>query len=141
MAAGRARARATAYIDRHLGDRDLSAATVARRIGVSRSVLYRLFEPAGGVTRFVQQRRVAQLRRSLSRPDEHRTVDELATASGFTSPSHAGRLFRDAFGVPPGEYRRGARALPTRTGPVRSGSRTSLGPASRRSASCPGTAN
>lgn len=121
VAAGRARARATAYIDRHLGDRDLSAATVAAGIGVSRSVLYRLFEPAGGVTRFVQQRRVAQLRRSLSRPDEHRTVDELATASGFTSPSHAGRLFRDAFGVPPGEYRRGARgpADPDRAGPLR----------------------
>ncbi|WP_058619713.1 AraC family transcriptional regulator [Methylobacterium indicum] len=114
VAAGRARARATAFIDRHLGDRDLSVATIAAGIGVSRSVLYRLFEPAGGVARFVQQRRVAQLRRSLSQPDEHRTIDELATAAGFTSPSHAGRLFRDAVGVPPGEYRRSARGTAER---------------------------
>ncbi|AWN46193.1 AraC family transcriptional regulator [Methylobacterium terrae] len=110
LAAGRARARVLAYVEQHLGDRDLSAATIAAGAGLSRSTLYRLFEPAGGVARFVQQQRVTRLRRALSRTDDDRSLDEIATATGFSSPSHAGRSFRNAFGVPPGEYRRGARA-------------------------------
>ncbi|OAS23278.1 helix-turn-helix domain-containing protein [Methylobacterium platani] len=112
VAAGRARARAVAYIEQHLGDRDLNTATIAAGAGVSRSVLYRLFEPAGGVARFVQQQRVTRLRRALSRAEDDRSIDEIATACGFTSPSHAGRLFRSAVGLPPGEYRRSLRAGP-----------------------------
>jgi len=107
LAAGHARARVQAYIAQHLGDRDLDAATIAAGTGLSRSVLYRLFEPSGGVARFVQQQRLMRLRRSLSRADDHRSIDELAVAAGFASSSHAGRLFRGAFGMPPGEYRRG----------------------------------
>ncbi|GJD61831.1 helix-turn-helix domain-containing protein [Methylobacterium frigidaeris] len=118
VAAGRARARVVAYIERHLGDPGLTSAAIAAGAGLSRSALYRLFEPAGGVARFVQQQRVARLRRSLSRADEDRTIDELASAAGFTSPSHAGRLFRDAFGIPPGEYRRSQRAGTSETGIV-----------------------
>lgn len=109
LAAGRARARVRAYIEQHLGNRDLDAATIAAETGVSRSGLYRMFEPAGGVARYVQQQRVARLRRDLSRPGDHRSVDELAAASGFASQSQAGRVFRSAFGIPPGEYRRGLR--------------------------------
>ncbi|AWB19986.1 AraC family transcriptional regulator [Methylobacterium currus] len=110
LAAGRARARAVAFIEQNLGDRGLTSAAIAAGAGLSRSALYRLFEPAGGVARYVQQQRVARLRRTLSRADENRTIDELTSAAGFTSPGHAGRLFRDAFGLPPGEYRRSLRA-------------------------------
>ncbi len=110
LAAGRARARVLAYVEEHLGERDLNAATIASGVGLSRSVLYRMFEPAGGVARFVQQQRVTRLRRTLSRPDDHRSLDEITTATGFSSASQAGRSFRSAFGVPPGEYRRGVRA-------------------------------
>jgi AraC-like DNA-binding protein len=110
VVAGRARARAVAYIAQHLGEHGLTSADIAAGAGLSRSALYRLFEPTGGVARFVQQQRVAHLRRALSRADEHRSIDELSGAAGFASPSHAGRVFRDAFGVPPGEYRRGLHA-------------------------------
>ncbi|KMO29951.1 hypothetical protein VQ02_28785 [Methylobacterium variabile] len=116
VAAGRARARAIAYIEQHLGDRGLTATVIAEGAGVSRSVLYRLFEPAGGVARYVQQQRLARLRRALSRAGDDRTVDELAAVAGFTSPSHAGRLFRGTFGVPPGEYRRSLRVRSNPTG-------------------------
>ncbi|WP_167858498.1 helix-turn-helix domain-containing protein [Methylobacterium nonmethylotrophicum] len=109
VAAGRDRARAVAFIAQHLADRDLTAAAIASGAGLSRSVLYRLFEPAGGVARFVQSQRVLRLRRALSRVGEDRTIDELTAAAGFTSPSHAGRVFRETFGVPPGEYRRARR--------------------------------
>ncbi|QRE72914.1 helix-turn-helix domain-containing protein [Methylobacterium aquaticum] len=118
VAGTRARARALAYIERHLSDRNLTAAAIAEGAGVSRSVLYRLFEPVGGVARFVQRQRVAGLRRALSRADEHRSMDELASAAGFASPSHAGRLFRDTFGMPPGEYRRSLRNGASQTGIV-----------------------
>ncbi len=141
VAGSRARARALAYIERHLADRDLTTAAIAAGAGVSRSVLYRLFEPVGGVARFVQQQRIARLRRALSRADEERSIDELASAAGFTSPSHAGRLFRDAFGIPPGNTGAPCAPGPPRPRSSRSARRSGGSRRARRSASRPGTAS
>jgi AraC family transcriptional regulator, arabinose operon regulatory protein len=37
------------------------------------------------------------------------TVERVAAASGFSSPFHFSRVFRERYGVPPGAYRAGAR--------------------------------
>lgn len=36
-------------------------------------------------------------------------VERVAAASGFGSPFHFSRVFRQRYGVPPGEYRQGLR--------------------------------
>ena len=45
LSASRAYGRVLAYVDRHLADPALSVSDIAARSGVSRSALYRLFEP------------------------------------------------------------------------------------------------
>jgi AraC family transcriptional regulator of arabinose operon len=37
------------------------------------------------------------------------TVERVAAASGFPSPFHFSRVFRERYGVPPGAYRAGER--------------------------------
>ncbi|MFZ4237989.1 helix-turn-helix domain-containing protein [Streptomyces murinus] len=37
------------------------------------------------------------------------TVERVAAASGFASPSHFSRVFRDRYGVPSGDWRAGRR--------------------------------
>lgn len=102
-AAAACRRRARHYIDAHLS---ATPEEVARVVGVSRSVLYRAFEPSGGVARIIRARRLARLRTLLARPDETGRIADLAHACGFSSESDCSRAFKAAYGVSPSEYRR-----------------------------------
>ena len=93
------------FILAHLGDRDLDAARVAAGVGASRSVLYRLFAPDGGVARFVMRRRLAAVRDALE-AGSTAPLSELAQAFGFTDESHLNRRFSQAYGRPAGAWRR-----------------------------------
>ncbi|WP_244032708.1 helix-turn-helix domain-containing protein [Methylobacterium sp. E-016] len=99
------RRRAEAFIATRLPDPNLDAHAVADGIGISRSVLYRVFGVDGGVRRFIQQRRLDELRRALLRPGETRRLGSLAYAHGFATESHCSRAFAAAFGLPPGQFR------------------------------------
>ncbi|GEO99637.1 helix-turn-helix domain-containing protein [Methylobacterium haplocladii] len=97
--------RAQAFIDARLADPSLDAETVASGVAISRSVLYRLFVPAGGVGHYITTRRLEQMRSALQRPTELRSVSTLAYDLGFSNESHCSRAFRAAYGMPPGRYR------------------------------------
>lgn len=97
------RRRARVYIDANLG---ATPDDVARAIGVSRSVLYRAFEPTGGVTREIRSRRLARLRAVLARPDEGGRISDLSRACGFSSLSNCSHAFKAAYGLSPSDYRR-----------------------------------
>lgn len=97
------RRRARRYIDAHLGT---TPDDLARAIGVSRSALYRAFEPSGGVARVIRSRRLAHLRARLARPDEAGRIADLARACGFSSESDCSRAFKAAYGLTPSDYRR-----------------------------------
>ena len=93
------------HLQRHLTD-DLSADALCRRFGISRSVLYRLFEPLGGVAHYVQQRRLLQSFHTLVNPTSRRLrVAEVAARTGFASNAHFSRAFRAAFGMSPSDAR------------------------------------
>lgn len=93
-------------IEARLADRNFSVQEITREIGVSRASLYRLFEAQGGVLRFIQLRRLQHLRDRLDdRAFDHYPLAELAPQSGFSSESHASRLFKQAFDLSPGAYR------------------------------------
>ncbi|MBT9513462.1 MAG: helix-turn-helix domain-containing protein [Acidovorax sp.] len=93
------------HIQRHLGT-DLSADALCRTFGISRSALYRLFEPLGGVAHHVQQRRLLQAYHALANPANRRLrVAEVATRAGFASNAHFSRAFRATFDMAPSEVR------------------------------------
>jgi len=93
------------YIDQNLHRQELCVDDIIAGTEISRSVLYREFEPHGGVVRYILDRRLLFLRKALSRDGETRTVAALAFDHGFKSESHCNRAFRQAFGLPPRQYR------------------------------------
>lgn len=104
-------ARARRLIDALLDREDLDADLIAGELAVSRSTVYRLFEPGGGVARTIQARRLERLHRLLAERSIGTSVADLAALVGFASESHASRLFLDRYGVRPGAFRAGTRAL------------------------------
>jgi len=95
------------YIDRNLGDPDLSPENIARAHRISVRYLHRLFEGEGTtVGRLVQQRRLEQCSRELARRGRTvPTVSAVAQRWGFVSPAHFSRAFRAVYGVSPREWR------------------------------------
>lgn len=78
--------------------------------GVSRSQLYRLFEPIGGVARYIQSERLRHAHRALSEPSDMRDVLHIAEDAGFYDASTFSRAFRREFGITPTALRRAAQA-------------------------------
>ncbi len=101
--------RARAHVEANLCRPGLTPESLARAIGLSRSALYRLFEPAGGVAAFIQSRRLQRIRSRLMNPDERRRISDLAFEHGFVSEVHFARAFRRAFGSSASELRAAAR--------------------------------
>jgi AraC-like DNA-binding protein len=98
------------YIEANLASPELGPVPLCRALGVSRSALYRLFEPAGGVAAYIQARRLAHVRARLADPRETRRISELAYSYGFVSEAHFSRAFRRAFDVSASEVRAHAQA-------------------------------
>jgi AraC-like DNA-binding protein len=98
--------RIRAHIETMLGSPGLSVDALCQVFGLSRSTLYRLFEPLGGVAAYIQARRLASAYADLADPRKApRKIYEIAYRWGFVSEAHFSRTFRRAFGVPPGEVR------------------------------------
>lgn len=84
----------------------LSPELLCRCFGISRHRLYHLFEPLGGVMRYVQQRRLQEAFHALSNPAYRRLrVAEVAARLGFASEAHFSRAFRAKFGHTPSDIR------------------------------------
>lgn len=84
---------------------DLSPATIAERLQMSRATLYRLFAERGGVMHHVWKMRLEAVRAALDQPMEPRTLARLAADHGFKSTAHLSRSFRAHYGVSPREWR------------------------------------
>ncbi len=103
------------FIKANLVRADLTVDLITSRMGVSSSVLYRMFQPLGGVPTRVRQRNLLSMRRALAQWSDTRSIRAVARASG----SHTKGSFREAFGVTPGECRQ---SVPVAgPGPMRGG--------------------
>jgi AraC-like DNA-binding protein len=100
--------RVHAFIDLHLGDPELTPAAVAAAHHISVRYLHKLFEPEPlGVAGLIRQRRLERCRDDLLDPVlGDRPVAGIAARWGFSSAAHFSRVFREAYGVPPAEFRR-----------------------------------
>jgi AraC-like DNA-binding protein len=98
------------FIHQHLGDPELSPATIAAAHHMSLRSLHQLFHDEGlTVAGWIRQRRLACCRRDLSDPAlASRPVAAIAARWGFSSASDFSRAFSAMHGLPPGEYRRSA---------------------------------
>jgi AraC-like DNA-binding protein len=103
--------KARTFIRAHLTDEDLSPGRITDALGWSRSTLYRVFEPLGGVRCYVRTQRLVRLKNILTDPGNQQRIARLAHETGFVSEHHANRSFRRYFGVPPAEFRRRMRGL------------------------------
>jgi AraC-like DNA-binding protein len=94
------------HIEQRLVTPTLGVDELCARFGLSRSGLYRLFEPEGGLAAYIQQRRLirayAQLAASETR---HRRILDIALESQFASDATFARAFRRQFGVTPRDVR------------------------------------
>ncbi|AVT76741.1 putative transcriptional regulator, AraC family [Rhodopseudomonas palustris] len=97
--------RARRIVRAQLANPRLSPATLASGLGVSRSLLYRLFEPHGGVAAYIRNYRLGQACRALSDPNETRRIAQIALSVGFVSPQEFSRAFRAQYGCSPSDAR------------------------------------
>lgn len=102
------RERIKQHVARHLADPSLTVEQIARALGVSRRQLYNAFgDETDGVAGYLMARRVEACRAAFDDPRlMHRSITEIALASGFANAAHFSRLFRARTGQTPSEYRR-----------------------------------
>jgi AraC-like DNA-binding protein len=102
-----------AFIHQHLGDAQLTPATIAAAHHISLRSLHQLFHDEGlTVAGWIRLRRLEGCRRDLADPAlDHRPVAAIAARWGFSSAADFSRAFRGAHGLPPAAYRRSARVV------------------------------
>ena len=97
--------RARRMIEGRLADSDLTSETLCAALGVSRSRLYRIFEPLGGVASYIRKQRLQRTRDALSDIADTRSIYRIAEQWGFVDASAYSRTFRHEFGISPKEAR------------------------------------
>ena len=102
-----------AFIHQHLGDCELSPATIAAAHHISVRLLHQLFHDEGlTVAGWIRRRRLERCRRDLADPElAARPVAAIAARWGFSSAGDFSRAFRAVHGLPPAEYRMSARIV------------------------------
>lgn len=101
--------RARQVVHTNLGSPKLGADMLCAELGISRSKLYRLFEPMNGVSRYILRQRLVAAHKALSDPAENRSVALLAEHFCFPDAATFSRAFRKEMGCSPSEVRAEAR--------------------------------
>lgn len=99
--------RARGEIQRNLGSAGLNAASLCRRLDISRSTLHRLFGGEGGVQAYIRNARLDAARTALLAPPGTERIGDIAERLGFSDAGHLSRLFRQRFGESPSACRAG----------------------------------
>jgi len=98
------------YIDRNLASPGLGADTIAAEFCLSRASLYRLFEPVGGIAKYIRKARLNRAFQEITAAElSNRRIGHIAYTLGFKNVSAFSRLFQEVYGVRPGEARKRAR--------------------------------
>jgi AraC-like DNA-binding protein len=93
--------RARCQIDAHMHDPHWGVDQLSAALRLSRSTLYRIFAPLGGVAEFIRSRRLARAHILLAEPGSRCSVSEVAHRTGFKNDSYFSRAFRQTYGYSP----------------------------------------
>lgn len=94
------------YIRENLGSPGLSPGRIAQQFGISRTRLYELLEPVGGIANYQRHLRLLRCLDDLqNRAKAHLQIAEIAYNCGFSQVATFNRNFRKAFGFTPSEAR------------------------------------
>lgn len=98
--------RARQEIERRLHGDDLTPESLCRTLGLSRTRLYEVFAPFGGVASYIRNRRLsAALQLVTARTGTPEPIGQIAARFQFTA-SELSRAFRTRYGVSPRQARR-----------------------------------
>jgi AraC-like DNA-binding protein len=97
------------HIEEHIGTSELTVEHICTRFRISRATLYRLFEPMGGVAKFIKERRLFRIHTVLATAEGRPHLNRVAEQYGFKTSAHFSRAFREQFGYSPSELTSGAR--------------------------------
>ena len=96
-------------IEQELGNPELSVKSLTLRHGISRTTIYRLFEPLEGVQNYIQQRRLARIYQTITDPaHDSEKIGIIASRYGFSNATNFSRSFRSLYGISPREARKRA---------------------------------
>ncbi len=96
-------------IEQQLENPKLSVKTLTLEQGISRSAIYRLFEPLEGVQNYIQRRRLARIYQAITDPaNDKMKIGNIAARYGFSNATNFSRAFRTAYGLSPSEARKRA---------------------------------
>jgi AraC-like DNA-binding protein len=105
------------YIAANLASPVLTVQSLCALFRISRTQLYRMFEPLGGVANYIQERRLRRAHAELCNPaHDHRRIYDIAFNLGFTSEAHFSRLFRATYGLSPSDVRASAQTILSKIG-------------------------
>ncbi|MGW0509172.1 helix-turn-helix domain-containing protein [Streptomyces olivaceoviridis] len=106
--------RIQAFIRQHLRDPQLTPPVIAAAHHISVSYLHRIFQGEGTtVSSWIREQRLANARRDLADPTLRDTpIHVIASRWGFPRAADFSRVFRNAYGIPPRDYRDHARLNP-----------------------------
>ncbi|WP_165821314.1 helix-turn-helix domain-containing protein [Nocardioides gansuensis] len=101
---------AKSFVVRNLGNPKLSPSDVAAACNISLSYLHRLFATEGiTVAGYLREQRLQAAYRDLVAPSFAEPISRVAERWGLPDPAHFNRVFKNRFGVTPGELRRAPR--------------------------------
>ncbi|MBR1221279.1 helix-turn-helix domain-containing protein [Bradyrhizobium sp. U87765 SZCCT0131] len=93
-------------IERRLSDPSLGPQTLIDEFAITRSTLYRAFEPLGGVSAYITERRLRYALRRITDPAQPRLrISQLAFEFGFSHAPAFTRAFKAFFGMSPKDVR------------------------------------
>lgn len=102
--------RARTIVQKNLLNPSFGPEQLGGLLGVSRSRLYRLFEPLGGVTRYIRRQRLLAAHAALSDLQNNGHIVQIAESLGFGDASGFSRAFKQEFGYSP-TYARAAGSM------------------------------
>ncbi len=97
-------------VSRNLYSPSLAPDKLCRETAMSRSQLYRVLESEGGVTRYIQHRRLSQSFAILSDVSNDSSIADVGASLCFHDPSSFTRAFKREFGVTPMDVRASSRS-------------------------------